>query len=98
MDEDDGGRIGLNYTETPELNLYMKDKKVHKIWMSTANGVMYPPFAIPDDKRYLPGFAWFDYIRPKDKDDIFDWRDKKKEQVLQKTEKKVVPKQKLDDL
>ncbi len=98
MDEDDGGRIGLNYTETPELNLYMKDKKVHKIWMSTANGVMYPPFAIPDDKRYLPGFAWFDYIRPKDKNDIFDWRDKKKEQVLQKTEKKVVPKQKLDDL
>ena len=98
MDEDDGGRIGLNYTETPELNLYMKDKKVYKIWMSTANGVMYPPFAIPDDKRYLPGFAWFDYIRPKDKDDIFDWRDKKKEQVLQKTEKKVVPKQKLDDL
>lgn len=98
MDEDDGGRIGLNYTETPELNLYMKDKKVHKIWMSTANGVMYPPFAIPDDKRYLPGFAWFDYIRPKDKDDIFDWRDKNKEQVLQKTEKKVVPKQKLDDL
>ena len=98
MDEDDGSRIGLNYTETPELNLYMKDKKVHKIWMSTANGIMYPPFAIPDDKRYLPGFAWFDYIRPKDKDDIFDWRDKKKEQVLQKTEKKVVPKQKLDNL
>ena len=98
MDEDDGSRIGLNYTETPELSLFMKDKKVHKIWMSTANGVMYPPFAIPEDKRYLSGFAWFDYIRPKDKDDIFEWRSKKKEQVLQKTEKKVVPKQKLDHL
>ena len=98
MDEDDGSRIGMNYTETPEMNVFMKNKKVDKIWMSTANGVMYPPFAIPDEKRYLSGFAWFDYIRPKDKDDIFEWRSKKKEQVLQKTEKKVVPKQKLENL
>ena len=98
MEEDDGARIGMNYTETPELNVYMKDKKVEKIWMSTSNGVMYPPFAIPEEKRYLNGFAWFDYIRPKSKDDIFDWRSKKKEQELKKSEKKVVPKQKLKDL
>lgn len=98
MEEDDGSRIGLNYTETPELTLYMKNKKVSKIWMSTPSGIMYPPFAIPEDKRYLAGFAWFDYIRPKDKDDIFEWRDKKKEQVLKKTEKRVVPKQKLNEL
>lgn len=98
MDEDDGARIGMNYTETPELNIYMVDKKVSKIWMSTPSGVMYPPFAIPEDKRYLAGFAWFDYIRPKDKDDLFDWRNKKKEQELKKTEKKVVPRQNLDEL
>lgn len=98
MDEDDGARIGMNYTETPELNIYMVDKKVNKIWMSTPSGVMYPPFAIPEDKRYLAGFAWFDYIRPKDKDDLFDWRNKKKEQELKKTEKKVVPRQNLDEL
>lgn len=98
MEEDDGSRIGLNYTETPELTLYMENKKVSKIWMSTPSGIMYPPFAIPEDKRYLAGFAWFDYIRPKDKDDIFEWRDKKKEQVLKKTEKRVVPKQKLNEL
>lgn len=98
MDESDGNRIGLNYTETPELNLYMENKKVYKIWMSTPNGTMFPPFAIPEDKRYLPGFAWFDYIRPKDKDDIFEWRTKSEEQILKKTEKKVVPKQRLDDI
>lgn len=98
MVEDDGARIGMNYTETPELNVFMKDKKVEKIWMSTSNGVMYPPFAIPEDKRYLTGFAWFDYVRPKDKDDIFEWRSKKKDQELKKSEKKVVPKQKLDNL
>ena len=98
MEEDDGSRIGMNYTETPDLNLYMENKKVNKIWMSTPTGVMYPPFAIPEERRYLAGFAWFDYIRPKDKDDIFEWKSKKKEQVLKKTEKKVVPKQRLEDL
>ena len=98
MDESDGNRIGLNYTETPELNLYLENKKVYKIWMSTPNGTMYPPFAIPEDKRYLPGFAWFDYIRPKNKDDIFDWRTKSEEQMLKKTEKKVVPRQNLDNI
>ena len=98
MEEDDGSRIGMKYTETPELNLYMKEKKVNKIWMSTPSGVMYPPFAILEDRRYLTGFAWFDYIRPKDKDDIFGWRSKKKEQELKKTEKRVVPKQHLENL
>ena len=98
MDESDGNRIGLNYTETPELNLYMENKKVYKIWMSTPNGTMFPPFAVPEDKRYLPGFAWFDYIRPKNKDDIFEWRTKSEEQMLKKTEKKVVPKQRLEDI
>lgn len=47
MDESDGTRIGMNYTETPEMNVYMKDKKVDMIWMQTPQGTMYPPFAIP---------------------------------------------------
>lgn len=98
MEESDGYRIGMNYTETPELNLFMKNKKVDKIWMSTPSGIMYPPFAIPSDKRYLSGFAWFDNIRPKDKADIFEWRSKSEDQMLKKTEKKVVPKQRLKDL
>ena len=54
--------------------------------------------AITADKRYQAGFAWFDYIRPKDKDDIFDWRSKSKDKILKKTEKRVVPKQRLEDL
>ena len=98
MEESDGARIGMNYTETPEMNIFMKNKKVDKVWMQTPSGTMYPPFAIPDDKRYLPSFAWFDYIRPKNKDDIFGWKSKKEDQMLKKTEKKHVPKQSLDNL
>lgn len=98
MDESDGNRIGMNYTETPELILYMVDKKVDKIWMSTATGTMYPAKMVPTEKRYLKNFAWFDYIRPKDKDDIFEWRDKSKENMLKTTEKKFVPIQRLDKI
>lgn len=98
MEESDGARIGMNYTETPEMNIFMKNKKVDKVWMQTPSGTMYPPFAIPDDKRYLPSFAWFDYIRPKNKDDIFGWKSKKEDQMLKKTDKKHVPKQSLDNL
>lgn len=98
MDESDGSRIGMNYTETPEMHIFMKDKKVDKVWMQTPTGTMYPSFAIPSDKRYLPTFAWFDYIRPKNKDDIFDWKSKRADQMLKKTEKKVVPRQSLDSV
>lgn len=98
MDESDGSRIGMNYTETPEMHVFMKDKKVDKVWMQTPTGTMYPSFAIPLDRRYLPTFAWFDYIRPKNKDDIFEWKSKKADQMLKKTEKKIVPKQHLDDV
>lgn len=98
MDESDGSRIGMNYTETPEMHIFMKDKKVDKVWMQTPTGTMYPSFAIPSDKRYLPTFAWFDYIRPKNKDDIFEWKSKKADQMLKKTEKKIVPRQSLDNV
>lgn len=98
MEEDDGNRIGMNYTETPELTLFMKNKKVDKIWMSSSVGTMFPVFAIPAEKRYLPNFAWFDYIRPMNKDDIFGWRSKNKEQELKQTERRVVPRQRLEDL
>ena len=98
MDDDDGSRIGMDYTETTELKVFMQDKKVHSIWMPGGRGSMYPPFAIPADKRYLHGFAWFDYIRPLSKDDLFEWRSKADKDLLKKTDKKVVPIQNLDDI
>jgi len=98
MNEEDGNRIGMNYSESTELILYMKNKKVEKIWMPAATGTVYPELMIPADKRYLQNFAWFDYIRPVDRYDIFEWRSKQAKNILKKTEKKVVPLQKLDDL
>jgi hypothetical protein len=76
----------------------MKDKKVVKIWMPASSGQVYPALMIPDDRRYLTNFAWFDYIRPLNKDDIFEWRGKDAKNMLKKSVKRDVPLQKLDKL
>lgn len=76
-DDADSTLIGLNYTETSEMRIYMQDGKMHKIWMPKAEGTLYPMSQIPPDKKQLPGYAWYDYIRPLSKHDIFEWRPKK---------------------
>jgi lipopolysaccharide export system protein LptA len=75
--DSDSLMIGMNYTETNELHIFLKDRKMSKMWTPAATSTMYPLVLIPLDKMYLPNFAWFDYIRPLNKDDIFDWRGKK---------------------
>ena len=79
VDEADSSLIGLNYTETAELKMFMENRKMKKIWMPKAEGTLYPMSQIPPDKKYLPGYAWYDYIRPLSRLDIFVWRTKKKE-------------------
>jgi hypothetical protein len=56
---------------------------------------MYPMTQIPPDRKFLSNFMWLDYIRPLNKDDIFIWRGKKKEQMLIPEERRVAPKQTL---
>ena len=66
--------------------------------MPAAKGMFYPAFDVPHDRRYLSAFAWFDYIRPKDKDDIFVWRGKDAKNILKATEARKAPIQNLDVL
>ena len=96
--DNDSLMIGLNYTETSEMCVYMENRKMHKIWTAPASGTIYPVTQIPNDKRYLPDFAWFDYIRPLNKDDIFEWRGKKSGTELKKVVRGEVPLQNLNDL
>ena len=44
--------------------------------MPKAEGTLYPMTQIPPSQLKLDNFAWFDYIRPVDKDDVFNWRGK----------------------
>ena len=77
VDESDSSLIGLNYTETTELRMFMENRKMKKIWMPKAEGTLYPMSQIPPDKKFLPGYAWYADVRPRSKQDIFNWRPKK---------------------
>ena len=96
--DDDSIMIEMNHTETTLLKLYMKDRKVDHIWMPAATGTMYPIPLIPANMLYLSNFAWFDYIRPQHKDDLFEWRPKKSGSELRKTVQRAAPKQKLSEI
>ena len=90
-EEKDSTMIGMNTSETSLLNLFLRDRKMKKMVMSPqSNCVLYPMDQIPPDKMKLPTFSWFDYVRPLNKEDIFNWRGKKAGEALRKTERKVI--------
>lgn len=93
----DSSLIGLNYTETDTLRMYMSpERKLERIWMPKAQGTLYPMTQIPPEKRQLPTFAWFDYVRPLDKDDVFKWRGKAQGSELKKIVRHSAPLQQLN--
>ncbi len=77
FEEGDSVAIIYNYQETSELRMYLKDRKLQKVWTPKSSGVMYPLNQIPMDRKHLPGFAWYEDVRPRDRYDIFNWRAKK---------------------
>ena len=78
FEEGDSVPIIYNYQETTEMRMFLKDRKLERVWTPKTSGTMYPPNQIPTDKKHLQGFAWYDYIRPLNRHDIFFWRPKKK--------------------
>lgn len=78
QDEKDSTLMGMVYCETDTMRMVMDNGQLDHIWTSANKGTMYPLNQIPPQKDKLPGFAWYDYIRPLNKDDLFEWRPKKK--------------------
>ena len=64
--------------------------------MEKPTGTLYPMTQIPPEKYFLPRYVWFDYIRPLNKEDIFNWRPKKAGQELKEIKRREAPKQKLN--
>ncbi len=96
--DSDSTMIGLNRMQTSELRMYMKDRKMNRIWSAPANGTMYPLKLAPEDQLFLKNFAWFDYIRPKNKDDIFVWKSKGEGLKLRETIRRQAPLQTLSEI
>jgi hypothetical protein len=72
--------VGINRAESSELHLYFgKKNQIKKIVMTpSSNGVMYTPDKINQPKvTKLDGFADYEYMRPKDQNDIYNIKNKK---------------------
>ncbi|CDB97979.1 uncharacterized protein BN659_02361 [Bacteroides sp. CAG:443] len=83
--DSDSTLIGMNVSETSKLDIYLENQKLEKMVMSPkSNGTLYPMTQIPPGTSKLQNFVWFDYIRPLNKQDIFNWRSKKVEDQLKK--------------
>ena len=95
IDDKDSTLIGLNYTETSDMRMFLENQKMKRIWMPKAEGVLYPMTQVPPDKYLLPTYAWFDYFRPLNKQDIFNWRGKKEGTELTEEKKRQAPKREL---
>jgi hypothetical protein len=50
----------------------------------------------PVDKRFLENFAWFDFVRPLSKEDVFNWRGKGVDMELKVVKKDKIPLPSLD--
>ena len=91
VDDSDSTLIGLNYTETPLLKMFLENRRMKRIWMEKPTGTLYPMTQIPPSKYFLDRYAWFDYIRPLNKEDIFNWRPKKAGTELKEQKRRTPP-------
>lgn len=87
--------MAMNHTETSLLKLFLQDRKIKRIWTAEAEGTFYPMPFVNNKNQYLENFAWFDYMRPRDKYDLFEWRGKTADKMLRPTTRIEVPYQKL---
>jgi len=71
--EKDGAKVGMNETKSGFLTIWVKDNKLDKlkIWPNPV-GTMTPIPDLKPDQKMLKDFYWFDYLRPKNKDDIYE--------------------------
>lgn len=95
--DSDSTYIGMNTTTSGRIIAYMKDRKVERVVVpKDSKGVFYPMSQRPEEKRFLDSFAWFDYVRPLSKWDIFNWRGKGGDKELKIIKKETVPLPTLD--
>lgn len=93
----DSSLVGLNYLETDTMRMYLgAARKLDKIWTNKFTSTMYPMITqVPPAKYKLPNFAWFEDLRPTDKNDIFVWRGKSSGTELKSIKRHEAPLQSL---
>ncbi len=86
--KDSLGYIGMNVIESAYMNAFFKDGEIEKMVVyPTPEAKMRRLSSVKKEEKYLPNFSWMEYIRPKDKWDIFS-RPKIDEGLKEKEENK----------
>ena len=68
--------IGVNKAECSNMIIYLKERMVSKINMQVSpTGKMSPIILVPDEELRLQGFYWLEMFRPKNKKEIFTWKE-----------------------
>lgn len=71
--KDQGEVVGVNFAESSDLIIYLKNGEVNRINMVTQpTGTLFPPGEL--EQKQLKGFKWLENLRPKSKRDIFYWK------------------------
>ncbi len=66
--------IGVNKSQSPEMNIFIKDNKpVRIVFGQKPTATLHPLHELSDSQLKLSNFIWLDKIRPYTKDDIFLW-------------------------
>lgn len=86
--EKDGSMIGMNETKSGYLSIWIKENKLDKlkIWPNPQGTITPIPDLKPEQKT-LKSFYWYDYIRPKNKEDIYQVVKRKVQDVPKRNNK-----------
>jgi lipopolysaccharide export system protein LptA len=72
VDDKDSTIVGVNKTQSSFVVMYLKNKKVDRIVMTSATtGIMYPLNQLSGGDLYLKNFFWLEKQRPKNIKDLF---------------------------
>ncbi|MDR1456309.1 MAG: hypothetical protein LBJ01_11700 [Tannerella sp.] len=79
---DDGSLWEMNETKSSYLRMWIKDNQLEKLKLwPQAEGTATPLPDLLPEQRKLKGFYWYDYLRPKDRDDIYRPTKRKTEDI-----------------
>lgn len=74
--EDNKGRIGLNKVKSSEIEMRFQDGKVHRVKFSNEpDSELIPMNQIKEAEKFLQDFIWKIKLRPKGKNDLYDWKE-----------------------
>ena len=63
--DDDSSLIGINFSQSSEMNIKMKNKQIYNIkYYKNIKETLYPEDQLKDNMEYLDGFLWLEEEKP----------------------------------